>query len=193
MGQKWHIRKNIDSHKKGQINRRNIENGFPGLNREKSPPRWHGSVKKNGPQAIGKTRGGWTTKIHMVCQTNREPVACSLSAGNKDDASEGRLLLDSIGKIREIGSIPLMMDRAYEDWKTRFLAWELHFNPVVPPKKNRKEPWEYDNELYKHRNEIERLFRRLESFRRVFTRYDKLDVIYLAFVHLALCCILSLV
>jgi transposase len=129
----------------------------------------------------------------MLCQSDKEPVACNLSAGNKDDASEGRLLLDTVGKIRELGSIPLLMDRAYEDIKTRLFAWELHFNPVVPPKKNRKAAWEYDKELYKKRNEVERLFRRLKSFRRVFTRYDKLDVCFLAFVHFAMICILSIV
>jgi len=48
------------------------------------------------------------------------------------------------------------------------------------------EPWEYDKELYKQRNQVERLFRRLKRFRRIFTRYDKLDVIFLSFVYFAL-------
>ena len=65
------------------------------------------------------------------------------------------------------------MDRAYEGNATRQLAWDLGYQPVVPPLRSRKEPWEYDRELYKRRNEIERLFRRLKGFRRVFTRYDK--------------------
>ena len=46
--------------------------------------------------------------------------------------------------------------------------------------------WEYDHELYKRRNEVERLFRRIKAYRRVFTRYDKLDIVFLAFVSLAL-------
>ncbi|MEE0816748.1 MAG: IS5/IS1182 family transposase, partial [Desulfovibrio fairfieldensis] len=60
------------------------------------------------------------------------------------------------------------------------------FTPVVPPNPNRLKPWEYDKELYKRRNEVERLFRRLKGFRRVFTRFDKLDVMFLAFVVFAL-------
>ena len=48
------------------------------------------------------------------------------------------------------------------------------------------DPWEYDTELYKRRNEVERLFRRLKGYRRVFTRYDKLDVVYLGFVMFAI-------
>lgn len=50
------------------------------------------------------------------------------------------------------------MDRAYEDDQTRTLAAKQGFGPVVPPKKKRREPWEYDKELYKHRNEVERYF-----------------------------------
>lgn len=78
------------------------------------------------------------------------------------------------------------MDRAYEDDKTRSLAEENGFVPVVPPKKNRKNPWKYDKELYKQRNEIERFFLRIKRFRKVFTRYDKLDSVYISIIHLAM-------
>ena len=57
---------------------------------------------------------------------------------------------------------------------------------MVPPARRRREPWEYDRELYQRRNEIERLFRRLKGYRRVFTRYDKLDVIFSGFIRFAL-------
>ena len=78
------------------------------------------------------------------------------------------------------------MDKAYEGDKIRCLASSHGLVPVVPPKKNRKEPWEYDRELYKRRNEVERYFRRLKGFRRVFTRYDKLDIMYSSFVVFAM-------
>jgi len=77
------------------------------------------------------------------------------------------------------------MDKAYEGDETRALAEENGHKAVVPPKKNRKNPWEYDKELYKRRNIVERFFRRVKEFRRVFTRYDKLDIMYLAFVQVA--------
>ncbi len=48
--------------------------------------------------------------------------------------------------------------------------------PVVPQKKNRKTPWVYDTLLYKRRNEVERFFLRLKWFRRIFARYDNLDI-----------------
>jgi len=62
---------------------------------------------------------------------------------------------------------------------------DLGMIPVVPPKSNRIEPWEYDRALYKKRNEIERLFRRLKGFHRIFSRFETLDVVFVAFVHFA--------
>lgn len=78
------------------------------------------------------------------------------------------------------------MDRAYEDDETRVLAVKQGLIPVVPPKRNRKVPWNYDAQLYKRRNEVERFFLRIKRFRKVFTRYDKLDIIYFSIVTLAL-------
>ena len=78
------------------------------------------------------------------------------------------------------------MDRAYEDDQTRTLAQKQGFKVTVPPKKNRKEPWMYDKELYKKRNEVERYFLRLKRFRKVCTRYDKLDTVFLSVIMLAM-------
>ncbi len=76
----------------------------------------------------------------------------------------------------------LVMDRACEGDETRQLALDLGFVPVVPPKSSRDDPWEYDKELYKRRNEVERLFRRLKGFRRIFSRFEKLDVVFIGFI-----------
>jgi transposase len=107
-----------------------------------------------------------------------------LSAGEIHDAPQGRILMDTVGKQDVV--TPLVMDRAYEDDHTRYIAQTLKFEPVVPPKKNRKNPWDYDKELYKRRNEIERLFRLLQGFRRIFCRFEKLDIMYAGFIQLAL-------
>ena len=53
------------------------------------------------------------------------------------------------------------MDKAYEDNNTRFLTQSLNFKPIVPPKSNRKSPWNFDKVLYKSRNKVERLFRKI--------------------------------
>ena len=78
------------------------------------------------------------------------------------------------------------MDRAYQGDETRQLALKLGYEPVVPPIRTRVEPWEYDREMYRRRNEIERLFRGLKGFRRIFSRFEKLDVVFLGFIVFAL-------
>ena len=78
------------------------------------------------------------------------------------------------------------MDRAYEGDAMQEIVRNFGMEPVVPPKKNRLAPWEYDRELYKKRNEVERLFRRLKGFRRVFSRFEKLDIMFVGFVQFAL-------
>src|SRR6266851_5755259 len=93
-------------------------------------------------------------------------------------------LLAELGPMPE--GLPLLMDRAYEGDETRQLVLSLGMIPIVPPKSNRIEPWEYDRALYKKRNEIERLFRRLKGFRRIFSRFEKLDVLFLGFLNFAL-------
>ncbi len=83
-------------------------------------------------------------------------------------------------------NLPLVMDKACEGDETRQLVLDRGMIPVVPPKSNRIHPWEYDRELYKKRNQIERLFRRLKGFRRIFSRFEKLDVVFLGFIYFAL-------
>jgi transposase len=89
-------------------------------------------------------------------------------------------LLETAGKQET--TVPVLMGRAYSDFKTRFTAWGLCFKAAVPPKSNRVEKRGHDKELYKKRNETERFFRRIKEFRAVFTRYDKLDAMFSATV-----------
>lgn len=120
----------------------------------------------------------------MVAADDTVAVGFLLSGGEAGDAPKGRELLMKIGHQDKV--IALLMDRAYEGDETRALAISLGYNPVVPPKKNRKEPWEYDEELYKKRNEVERFFRRYKRYRRICTRYDKLDVMFMTYFIFAL-------
>ena len=120
----------------------------------------------------------------MVAADARTAITFSLSPGQAHDAPQGRKLLHRLGQQDDNPS--LIMDRAYEGDETRQLALALGYTPVVPPKRNRLDPWQYDREMYKRRNEIERLFRRLKGFRRIFSRFEKLDVIFLGFILFAL-------
>jgi transposase len=139
---------------------------------------------KNGPQAIGKSRGGWSTKIHLVAADARRVIAFLLSPGNDHNIPAGRAMLEELGAMPK--GLAMLMDRAYEGDETRLLVLDLGMIPVVPPKSNSITSWEYDRALYKKRNEVERLFRRLKGFRRIFSRLEKLDVVFFAFLHYAL-------
>ena len=120
----------------------------------------------------------------MVAADARTAITFSLSPGQAHDAPEGRKLLNRLGQQRN--RVSLIMDRAYEGNETRQLALELGYEPVVPPLRTRVDPWEYNREMYKRRNEIERLFRRLKGFRRIFSRFEKLDAVFLGFILFAL-------
>lgn len=139
-----------------------------GQYRRQSPSGRDGGIKKTGPQALGRSRGGWTTKIHLVATDARTALAVTVSPGQAHDALKGRKLLHRVGSML----LPL--------------AGQLGDVPVVPLKQNRRAPWDYDRGLYARRNEIARLFRRLKGFWRIFSRFDKLDVMVLAFITFAL-------
>ena len=120
----------------------------------------------------------------MVSANDKLALGLSLSGGNEHDAPEGRKLITSM--IKPGTKTRLLMDKAYEGDETRKTAEELGYITIVPPKVNRNNPWKYDKELYKQRNIVERLFRRIKEFRRIFTRYDKLDDIFIGFVYFGL-------
>ncbi|OLG43777.1 IS5/IS1182 family transposase, partial [Xanthomonas oryzae] len=104
--------------------------------------------------------------------------------GTAPDPPAARGVVDPLGPLGR--PFHLLLDRGYEGNERRQLALDLGFVPVVPPKSNRVDPWEYDKEMYKRRNEVERLFRRLKGYRRIFTRFEKLDVMFLGFLSFVL-------
>ena len=119
----------------------------------------------------------------MVAADARTAITFSLSPGQAHDGPEGRKLLNR--RARQQGGLSLIMDRAYQGDETRQLALALGNEPVVPPLRTRIDPWQYGREIYRRRNEIERLFRRLKGSRRIFSRFEKL-VVFLGFIVFAL-------
>jgi transposase len=92
----------------------------------------------------------------VVAADDKVAVGLMLSGGNAADGPQGRGLLSRLGRATE--GAWLLMDRAYEGRATRGFAESLGYRPVVPPKRNRRTPWAYDEELYKKRDEVERFF-----------------------------------
>jgi transposase len=150
-----------------------------------------GARKKAGVQALGRSRGGFSTKLHLRCDGRGRPVAFHLTGGQRHD-------LTGVGPLFERGALrtgrrgrprwkpaAVIADKAYS------AAWLLDvlrrkgITPVIPSRSDQPENPDFDRETYRRRNLIERLVGQLKQFRRVATRYDKLDPHYLAFVQIA--------
>ena len=132
----------------------------------------HGAcIADNNHQDIGRSRGGLTSKIHAVVDTNGLPVHLALTPGEAHDNRLCSVLLSAL-----LPQTMLLSDRGYDaDWSMA----------NIPPKRNRKDPICFSPYLYRARNLIERFFNKIKQCRRVATRYDKLAANYLAFVKLA--------
>ena len=147
-------------------------------------PDANGYLKKSGKQAIGRSKGGLTTKIHMIVCSYRDVLIFSLSSGASHDSQEGLKLVDKLKKTDT--AVYFLMDRAYEGECMGNKVESLNYISVVPPKSNRKNPWNYDRIKYKERTVIERMFLRLKRFRKINTRYDKIDEIFIGFIYFAI-------
>jgi len=141
----------------------------------------HGAcITRNRRQSMGRSRGGLTSKIHAVVDTNGLPVRLALTAGEAhDNRLAGRLL------SRLKSGTMLLADRGYDaDW-IRDLVRQRGAWANIPPKRNRTEALCFSPYLYRARNLVERFFNKIKHCRRVATRYDKLAANYLAFIQLA--------
>ena len=141
----------------------------------------HGAcVADNNHQDMGRSRGGLTSKIHAVVDTNGLPVHLALTLGEAHDNRLCSVLLSAL-----LPQTMLLADRGYDaDW-IRELARQQGAWANIPPKRNCKDPICFSPYLYRARNLIERFFNKIKQCRRVATRYDKLAANYLAFVKLA--------
>lgn len=138
--------------------------------------------KNGGDQALGRSRGGLTTKIHAACVDEISSVGLVLSPGQSADCSRFGELYASLGEDNVLEAAAL--DKGYDTNAIRQQLAEDGIEPVIPPKSNRKEDLPYDKEIYRERNRVERFFNRLKQFRRIATRYEKYACTFLAMVHL---------
>jgi transposase len=141
----------------------------------------HGAcMTRNRRQSMGRSRGGLTSKIHALVDTNGLPVRLALTAG---EAHDNRLAGRLLSRLRS-GAM-LLAHRGYDaDW-IRTLATQKGAWANIPQRSNRNDPICFSPYLYRARNRVERFFNKIKHCRRVATRYDKLAANYLAFVQLA--------
>ena len=139
-------------------------------------------------RAIGRTKGGLNSKLHLVCDGAGRSVHLHLTAGNRADITQARQCL----KPYVAKDATVIADRDYDANHLRDWLTELKAIPCIPPRKNRKVPFEYDMELYKTRNIVERMFNRLKEWRQLSLRTFRCPETFLAATHIAAIVIWSL-
>ena len=139
-------------------------------------------------EALGRSRGGFTTKIHLRCEGYGKPVIFTVTGGQVHDTRQVSALI-SRGAIRRIGRgrprlrpTKLVGDKAYSSRSIRLALRRRGITPVIPTKANERRQPDFDREAYRQRNIIERLINRLKNFRRIATRYEKRAANYLAMI-----------
>ncbi|MGH7757311.1 MAG: IS5 family transposase [Vulcanimicrobiaceae bacterium] len=138
-----------------------------------------GAQKNGGGEAIGRSRGGLTTKIHAIVDALGNPLAIRLTGGQAHDITQAEALL------AEVEPQALIADKAYDADGFIDALTIRRIEPVIPPKANRKASRECDFALYSERHLIERFFNALKQFRGIATRHEKTARNFLAVVHLA--------
>lgn len=142
-------------------------------------------------EALGRSRGGLTTKIHARVDGKGRPFTFELTPGQQHDATMAETLMRQ-GTIRSgkrgrprVRPQRLVADKAYGSRQFKQALRRRGIQPVIPRKRNQKRGRPHNANLYRERNIIERFFGRLKHFRAVATRYDKRATTYLATVLLA--------
>ncbi len=132
-------------------------------------------------QAIGMSRGGKNTKIHAIGDGLGNPLALLLSPGNDHDSRHAVSLLGQA----EIRGSNVIRDKAYGSQAIREYITSREGGYTIPLKSDNHEPWFVDEHVYKERHLIECFFQKIKWFHGIFTRYDKRDASFFAFVLVA--------
>ena len=134
--------------------------------------------KKSEGQALGRSRGGFSSKIHITVDALGNPLRFRLSPGQAHDINQARDLVEGFAFQRVIA------DRGYASQEFVDSLLERGIEVVIPPHPRAKEQREYDRWLYRERHLVECFINKIKHFRRVFSRFEKLDTSYLGFLHL---------
>lgn len=136
--------------------------------------------KNQGDQAVGRSKGGLSTKIHALVDALGNPTAFLLTSGEAHD------LVGADSLLPELEAEMLLADKAYDaDARVIEVLEKVGKVPVIPPRRNRRNERSYDKEIYKARHLIENFFAKLKQYRAIATRYDKLARNFLSAVYLA--------
>ena len=134
------------------------------------------SSRKN--EAIGSSRGGKNTKIHVLLNEQMQVINVVLTGGQINDSDKAFELFDGV----ELTGKTVLADRAYSCDKIRSFLHSHGALVCIPDKVNFKVKHDFDADLYKKRNLVERFFQRIKNYRHIAFRFDKLAVCFLNFV-----------
>ena len=142
-----------------------------------------GSGRKRGihQRALGRSRGGFTSKIHCLGDARGRPIAFHLTPGEAADCKA----YDTLINLPEQAPDALLADKAYDTDAIRSDLKERGIKAVIPPKSNRTATIRYSKRLYRQRNCIERVFGHLKINRAIATRYDQLAESFLGMLFIA--------
>ena len=136
-------------------------------------------AKKEGAQSLGRSRGGFSTKIHLATDALGNAVRFILTGGERNDITQAEQLIENFAANHVIA------DKGYDAASFIMKLKECNSAIVIPSRANRKAQREIDTHLYKERHLIENQIGKLKHFRRVFSRFDKLAKNYLSFIYFA--------
>ncbi len=128
---------------------------------------------------IGKTQGGWSTRIHVVVNAEGQPLKVKIAPGNRNDNLFAKSLLNG-KRARNV-----IADLAYDTDEIRYYLMKRKERAVIPSHPKRTDEIPYSKRLYKKRKVVENFFQKLKTFRRIATRYDKLGKIFRGVVIIA--------
>ncbi|WP_244548995.1 IS5 family transposase [Bradyrhizobium canariense] len=132
-------------------------------------------------RALGRSRGGFTSKLHCLADALGRPLAFHLTVGEAADCKAYDALID----LPERAPDALLADKGYDADAIRADLARRKIKAVIPGRSNRRVKIEHDRTLYRQRNRIERMFGHLKINRAIATRYDQLANSFLGMVHLA--------
>ena len=126
---------------------------------------------------MGRSCGGFSTKIHAVCDALGNPLDFIITGGEVADCTQ----FEDLTKHLEFKAA--LADKGYDSNYIIEFIEKQGAEVIIPPKRNRKVQRFYDKEIYKERHKIENLFGFLKHYRRLFARFDKLKSIFTSFLH----------
>ena len=134
-------------------------------------------------QGLGRSKGGFTSKIHAKVDALGNPLKIIITAGQRNDITQADALL------KDVVNSHVIADKGYDYQELRLKLIAQDCEPVIPTKSNSKNPHEYDEHIYKERHVIECFFSKIKYFRRVFSRFDKSVRNFAAFLSFVGACI----